>query len=61
MRKVILAGVAAASLLTGGAVMSQPAHAAWRCWWTGPVRHCRWVGPAFRRYGYYGHPWGWYR
>jgi hypothetical protein len=59
MKKLILAGVAAASLLTGGTILSQPAHAAWRCWWTGPVRHCHWVGPW--RYGYYHHPWWWYR
>jgi hypothetical protein len=60
MKKLILAGVAAATLATGGVGLSQPAHAAGRCWWTGPVRHCRWVRPAWR-YGYYHHPWGWYR
>ena len=59
MKKLILAGVAAATLVAGGVGLSQPAHAAWRCWWTGPVRHCRWVGPPWR--GYYGHPWWWYR
>ena len=60
MKKLILAGVAAASLMAGGVGLSQPAHAAWRCWWTGPVRHCRWVGPPWR--GYYGHPgWGYRR
>ncbi len=65
MRKLILATVAAASLLGAGAALtSQPAHAAWRCWWTGPVRHC-----AFYRPGWWWryhhpvryHPWWWYR
>jgi len=58
MKKLILATVAAASLLSGSALLTQPAHAAVRCWWSGPVRHCVYTHPAWR---YYHHPWWWYR
>lgn len=60
MKKLIMAGVAAATLLTGGLVVTQPANAAVRCWYNGPFRHCTFVGP---RWGFYHHPreWGWYR
>ncbi|MGH7054192.1 MAG: hypothetical protein ACREFK_08635 [Stellaceae bacterium] len=62
MRKLILAGVAAAAMAAGGVGLSaQPAHAAWRCWWTGPVRHCRvWHRHPYWHRGYY-HPGWWYR
>lgn len=61
MRKLILAGVAAAAMAAGGVgLTAQPAHAAYRCWWTGPVRHCRvWHNRYWHR-GYYGHPGWWY-
>lgn len=58
MKKLILATVAAASLLSAGALLTQPAHAAVRCWWAGGVRHCVYTHPAPRRYY---HPWWWYR
>jgi hypothetical protein len=25
-----------------------------RCWWRYGERHCRWSGPRYRSYGYYG-------
>ena len=60
MKKLILAGVAAASLLTSGVVLTPPAEAAYRCWWNGPFQHCNWVGP-YRYWGYYHRPGWWYR
>lgn len=61
MKKLILAGVAAAAMAAGGVgLTAQPAHAAYRCWWNGPVRHCR-VWHPYRHYGYYHHPGWWYR
>ena len=59
MKKLILAAVAAASLLTGSALLTPPAHAALRCWWSGPFRHCVYTHPHAWRY--YHHPWWWYR
>lgn len=60
MRKLILAGVAAAAMAAGGVGLSaQPAHAAYRCWWRGPVRHCQVWHRHWHR-GYY-HPGWWYR
>ncbi|HVH77288.1 MAG TPA: hypothetical protein VM755_20420 [Stellaceae bacterium] len=58
MKKLILATVAAASLLSGSALLTQPAHAAVRCWWNGWGRHCAYTHPGWR---YYHHPWWWYR
>ena len=58
MKKLILAGVAAATLFTAGVVTTQPASA--RCWFVGPFRHCTWGGGPYHHYwggGYYRHPW----
>ncbi|HEV2300022.1 MAG TPA: hypothetical protein VGR91_00505 [Stellaceae bacterium] len=44
--------------MSGTAMLSQPAHAAYRCWWAGPYRHCVYTHPGWR---YYHRPWWWYR
>jgi hypothetical protein len=59
MKKLILAGVAAATLFTGGLVTMAPAQAAMRCVWNGPYQRCHWV-PGGHAY-YYHHPGWWYR
>ncbi len=74
MRKLLLAAIAAAGLLSAGAGMAPAAHAAVRrCWWTGPVRHCNIYHPGWRyhtawwwRHHHWAwwqhpHPWRWYR
>jgi hypothetical protein len=53
MKKLVLAGVAAATLLTTGLTVTQPANAAMRCWWNGPFRHCAWVGPYWHHHYWY--------
>jgi hypothetical protein len=54
MKKLVLAGVAAATLMTTGLAVTAPANAAYRCWWNGPFRHCTWIGPYYHHYWYRG-------
>lgn len=52
MRKLLIAGLAAATLGAGGVAMTQPAHAAVRCV-SGPIgllRSCRYAGPDYGPY-----------
>jgi hypothetical protein len=47
MKKLILAGIAATTLIAGGAAMTQPAHAQMQCL-SGPLgilRTCTYIGP----------------